>query len=116
MVNQTNFDNVTFIGKAANDGGALGKERVEDLLIQDPLQELLDEFSDLVGQVENPEKMAEMTVEQNPLHQGLNFQKEQNVQDVVMLIQQQLKILKDNQERIKFYLDEMESYLPNKDT
>jgi hypothetical protein len=100
-------DNVTYIGKASE----INKSLATDLLVVDPLQELLDEFSDLVDQVENPAVEEESLPDRENPDFSWNVPAH-NPRDLLNLMQEQIKMLKENRLRIKFYLDEIENYLP----
>lgn len=79
--------------------------------IDDPLEELMNEFSHLEESIESrePEELCELAER----HSGLETVEKdgQSLSDLLMLVEDQLDLLKDVKSRISYLEREMESYI-----
>jgi hypothetical protein len=76
----------------------------DEEILTDPLQELLDEFSDIDIDLNETCDEFDLDVNLEPVLEKGNKS----------LIVEKINLLKDTQKRIKFLIDEIELYLPRK--
>ena len=80
---------------------------VDEELFVDPLQELLDEFSDI--EIDLDEEFDDFA-----LNQGIDDFSPLMDRGQKVLLAEKIALLQDTQQRIKYLLDEIELYLPRK--
>lgn len=78
----------------------------DEEILSDPLQELLDEFSDI--EIDLDEHYDDLELEEVPDYEPLVSRGQQ------VLMAEKIALIKDTQKRIKYLLDEIELYLPRK--
>ena len=78
-------------------------------VMDDPLEELLNEFSNLEEDLE--EEFEEVRADVYNLAEIFNTSEDE---DVVEFMDEQMEVLQDSTQRIRFYLDEIESFIPRK--
>lgn len=81
---------------------------VSDLVIDDPLEELLMEFSHLQDEEDD---LEENILQAEALRVEEVFKQYQDQAD---LIQEQIRLLEETSLRMKYLLDEVELYMPKK--
>ncbi|PIK15531.1 hypothetical protein [Halobacteriovorax sp. JY17] len=101
---QNSADNLVMFPAAKNYPATTSKE---DLMKNDPLEALLNEFSHLPNEDDIYDE-DELIEEEAPIQQKLGQL------DRILLIHSQLKRLEDTTQRMKYLIDEIEDFLPKK--
>jgi len=84
---------------------------VESLSIEDPLEELLLEFSHFQDDDEDEEDIHQNALEAEALMVEDILKKNRHQNE---LVKDQIKLLEETSQRMKYLLDEIELYLPKK--
>lgn len=82
----------------------------EEELLDDPLADLLNEFSDYEDEIEDEDEDLREEERLNELNEALIAKDAlRSNQSIMSLLNEQLKTLKETTGRLKFYLDEIEN-------
>lgn len=92
-------------------------EQVSGLDLDDPLEELLQEFAEFeddFDELTDTGEIIELTERNHELYLQLGPQSKYARESSADIIQQQIQLLRETQQRLKYYLDEIDGVLPTR--